>query len=124
MPRLAPEEAAAAKPADRTAQFERALAQAAVHKVELRLFIAGMGPRSTRAVEDLRRLSRELLGETCSIEIVDVYERPEAAAAAQVVAVPTLVHVGAGAVRRLIGTIGPLERLARFLGVPPRMPGD
>ena len=84
--------------------------------VELRLFVAGMGPRSTRAVEDLQRLCARY-GERCHIEIVDIYEQPAVAAKAQIVAVPTLARERPLPRRRIVGTIANIEQVALSLGL-------
>lgn len=85
-------------------------------KVELRLFVAGMGPRSTRAIADLQRLCARY-GERCHFEIVDIYEQPGAAARAQIVAVPTLARELPLPKRRIVGTIANIEQVALSLGL-------
>jgi circadian clock protein KaiB len=85
-------------------------------KVELRLFVAGMGPRSTRAIADLQRLCARY-GEGCHIEIVDIYEQPGAAARAQIVAVPTLARERPLPKRKVVGTIANIEQVALSLGL-------
>ena len=107
------------EPSERkTEEFEQALARARAAKVTLKLFIAGMGARSTRAVVDGKRL-RDALGERCSLEIIDIYEHPEAAAEAQIVAVPTLVREQPLPRRKLIGAIGDVTRVLRSLKLLP-----
>lgn len=101
---------------EKAATYARALAGARNQKVELTLFIAGMGPRSTRAVAHAKEL-RKLLGDRCSVEIVDIYERPGEASASQVVAVPALVRNSPRPIRKLIGTIGNTLETARSLGL-------
>lgn len=101
---------------DRVAAFDRAVAGAPKQKVELQLFIAGMGPRSTRAVAHAKELCK-LLGERCSFQVVDIYEHPGAAKASQVIAVPALVRNSPKPVRRLIGAIGNALDTARSLGL-------
>lgn len=98
------------------ADFERVLAGEGPHKVDLKLFIAGMGPRSTRAIADLGRLCKQF-GERCNVEIVDIYEHPAAAAAAQVVAVPALVRNRPLPARRLVGSITDTLNVAQSLGL-------
>jgi circadian clock protein KaiB len=85
--------------------------------VELRLFVAGMGPRSTQAIADVRRLGQEMEGDLCTIEIIDIYERPEAAIEAQIVAVPTLLRSQPLPKRKLIGTIGNVAHVKKRLGL-------
>lgn len=106
---------------DKKAEFERALSHALPEPVELRLFIAGMGVRSTRAISDLKRLCDEFAGR-CSLEIVDVYEQPAEAARAQIVAVPTVVRDHPLPRRKLIGALDNVGAVARGLGLAPPRP--
>ena len=107
---------------DKAADFERALAQAGVQKVELRLFVAGMSPRSTRAIADLKKLCDEFLGDSCTVEIVDIYEHPAAASEAQIIAIPTLVCDQPLPQRKLIGSISNFAKVLRTLRLVPRRP--
>ncbi len=96
-------------------EFERAVAGNGAEVVELRLYVAGMGPRSTQAVSDLQRLCAKY-GEYCRVEIVDIYEQPAMAVREQIVAVPTLARVQAPH-RRVIGAIGNIDHVAHNLGI-------
>ncbi len=97
-------------------EFERAVAGNGSQTVELRLFVAGMGPRSTQAVSDLQRLCARY-GENCHAEIVDIYEQPAVAAQEQIIAVPTLARVQPLPLRRVIGAIGDIDHVADNLGI-------
>jgi circadian clock protein KaiB len=97
-------------------EFERAVSGNGSPLVELRLFVAGMGPRSTQAVSDLQRLCAKY-GEHCHVEIIDIYEQPAMAAQEQIVAVPTLARVQPLPLRRVIGTIGNIDHVAHNLGI-------
>ncbi len=97
-------------------EFERAVSGNGSQLVELRLFVAGMGPRSTQAVSDLQRLCAKY-GEHCHVEIIDIYEQPAMAAQEQIVAVPTLARVQPLPLRRVIGTIGNIDHVAHNLGI-------
>jgi len=102
-------------------KFEQAVAGTGRQLVELRLFVAGMGPRSTQAVSDLQRLCAKY-GEHCRAEIVDIYEQPAMAAQEQVVAVPTLARVQPLPLRRVIGAIGNIDHVAHNLGIQANRP--
>lgn len=101
---------------DKTAAFESALEESHNQKVELQLFIAGMGPRSTRAVAHANELCK-LVGKRCSVKVVDIYEHPGAATESQVIAVPALVRDSPRPVRKLIGAMGNILDTARSLGL-------
>lgn len=84
----------------------------------LRLYITGSTPRSTRAVENLRRICERHLAERYEIEIVDIYADPEAARAGQVIAAPTLVRVEPEPLRRIIGDLADEDRVLLGLELP------
>lgn len=104
-------------PKDAQSKFEQAAAELA-DGVSLRLFIAGMAPRSTRAVADLRNLCKSF-GEKCTLEIVDIYDNPGLARDAQIIAVPTLVRDMPLPKRKLIGDFADTMKIARKLGLQP-----
>ena len=56
-----------------------------------RLFVAGDGPRSHQAVDNLHRLRSEL-GLDAEIAVVDVLEQPEVAEAERILTTPTLIR--------------------------------
>ena len=66
----------------------------------LRLFVTGTTPRSTRAIENLRQICEEYLAGRYTLEVVDIYQSPEAARDHQVIAAPTLVKLLPEPVRR------------------------
>lgn len=86
----------------------------------LRLFVSGATLRSVRAIDNLRRLlERELPGDY-ELEVIDLYQNPQAARDHQVVAAPTLVKLSPGPVRRIIGDLSDEGRVLRGLGVERR----
>ena len=87
-------------------------------RYRLRLFITGQTPRSTRAVENLRRICEAHLPGRYDIEIVDIYADPEAARQSQVIAAPTLMRVTPEPVRRIIGDLSDEDRVLLGLELP------
>lgn len=83
-------------------------------RIVLTLFIAGTGERAQRAREELAAL-REALPPGCEVRIVDVLEEPVAAAAHQVLAVPTLVLEQRGIERRVIGDLSDVRAVLQAL---------
>lgn len=82
----------------------------------IRLYISGATPRSTRAVEALKALAEEL-GESCEVEIIDVYQQAARARQDNVLVTPTLIERSRGAVRRLVGDLSDSRRLRAALGL-------
>jgi circadian clock protein KaiB len=85
----------------------------------LRLFVTGATPRSARALRHLQRICERYLAGQYTLEVVDLFDHPEAAAEAQVIAAPTLVKDSPGPVRRLVGDLSDEARVLVGLGLPP-----
>jgi circadian clock protein KaiB len=86
---------------------------------KLRLFITGTTPRSIRAIENMRRICEENLQGRYDLEVVDVYQNPEATRELQVVATPTLVKILPEPLRRIIGDLSDEERVLAGLDLVP-----
>ena len=89
---------------------------------ELRLYVTGMTPRSTRAITAVRLLCEELLRGRYDLEIIDVYQQPGLSQREQIVATPTLIKKGPAPQRRLIGDMSNRARLLAGLGLPAEVP--
>jgi circadian clock protein KaiB len=99
------------------AALERAAAaEADVHYV-LHLYVTGMTPRSQHAIENIRTLCEEHLAGRYELKIVDIYQQPELARGAQIIAAPTLVKSLPLPLRRLIGDMSDEGRVLVALGV-------
>lgn len=83
----------------------------------LRLFVAGEGALSCRAVAQLRELAERALPGRCELEVVDVLREPEEARAASVFAVPTLVRVRPAPSLRVVGDLVDPKTILRSLGL-------
>ena len=55
----------------------------------LRLYVAGQSPRSLRALTNVRKICSDLLPGRHDLEVIDLYQQPELAQEAQIVALPT-----------------------------------
>lgn len=87
-------------------------------RLHLSLFVSGASPTSIRAVQRLRALCEKHCPDGYDLKIVDIYQQPEAAAAARVLAVPTLVKELPLPVRRLVGDFSNEPRVLAALGLP------
>jgi circadian clock protein KaiB len=85
----------------------------------LRLYVSGMTTRSTAALATIKTLCEEQLQGRYELEVVDIYQHPERAIDAQIVAVPTLVRHLPEPLRRIIGDLSDQERLLMGLDVRP-----
>jgi len=86
---------------------------------QLRLVVAGTTLRSQVAIENLRRICADHLGNNIDLEIIDIYQQPELAEKYQVVAAPTLVKLLPLPVRRIIGDLSEEDRVLRGLAIIP-----
>jgi len=77
----------------------------------LRLYVAGMTPRSTAAIQSVTEVCEEHLKGMCELEIVDLYQQPTLAKGEQIIAVPTLIKKLPLPLRRLIGDMANKEKL-------------
>ena len=87
-------------------------------RLQLTLFVRGASPASTRAVQRVRALCDKHCPEGYDLKIVDIYQQPDLAASARVLAVPTLIKEGPPPVRRLIGDFSNAPRVLAALGLP------
>ena len=63
----------------------------------LRLFVTGMTPRSTDAIARIKAICEEHLNGHYDLEVIDIYQQPDAARVEQIIATPTLIKKAAAA---------------------------
>ncbi|MBA3500408.1 MAG: hypothetical protein H0T65_08545 [Deltaproteobacteria bacterium] len=71
----------------------------------LRLYIAGTSVRSTRAIQNARKLCDEHLAGRYQLEVIDIFQQPALAKDHQILAVPTLIRALPVPLRRFIGDL-------------------
>ncbi len=89
---------------------------------ELCLYITGATPNSTRAVRHIKAICEEFLVGRYELRIIDMYQQPELAQQAQIVAVPTLVRQRPLPFRRLIGDLSDRSAVLTILGLDHLLP--
>ena len=85
----------------------------------LKLYVTGSTTRSARAVRAITGLCEEYLPGQYELEIVDIYQEPEAAKDAQLLAAPTLIKELPLPLRRIIGDMSDQDRVMVGLGISP-----
>lgn len=80
-------------------------------KFVMRLFIAGINPKSKKAIENLRELCDEHINAECEIEVIDIYQQPIFAKEGRILAAPTLIKELPLPVRRFVGDLSDKEKL-------------
>lgn len=77
----------------------------------LRLYVAGMTPKSLQAIDLVRKLCAEHLAGRHTLEIIDIYQQPDLARQGQIVAAPALVRVLPLPLRKIVGDMSQAERI-------------
>ena len=85
--------------------------QVAAERYFLKLYVSGMTPRSTRAVECVRTICDQHFAGRYDLEVVDIYQQPHLARDDQIIAAPTLVKCRPLPMRRLIGDLSSTDRV-------------
>ena len=106
---------------DTTAAFERAVKAASPkEKYILRLYVAGINPKSSTAIRSVTAICEEHLKGRYELEIVDIYQQPTLAKGEQIVAAPTLIKQLPLPLRRLIGDMASKDRILVGLDLRPK----
>ena len=105
---------------DNTGEFEQSLQQGEAKTYILRLYITGMTPRSTKAIVNIKKICEEHLKGRYELEVIDIYQQPELAKDAQIIAAPTLIKRLPLPLRTLIGDMSNRERILVGLDLRPR----
>jgi len=96
---------------DCSAAFEEALEKIEDGKYVLRLYIAGMNPKSMQAIDNLKRICEEYLPGKYQLDVIDIYQYPIFAKDGKIVAAPTLIKELPPPLRKLIGSMSDTERV-------------
>jgi circadian clock protein KaiB len=84
---------------------------------KFQLFVAENAANSVQALANLRLICREHLPHMHEIEVVDVFAQPQRALSEKIFMTPTLIVLGPGPTRRLIGNLGETALVLRTLGL-------
>ena len=96
---------------DCTSAFEEAHAKRGEEKYVLRLYVAGMGPKSVQAINNLKKICEEYLPGKCQLEVIDIYQDPIYAKDGQIVAATTLIKELPLPLKKIIGSMADTERV-------------
>jgi circadian clock protein KaiB len=99
-------------------------AAAPADRWSLTLYVDGASTSSIHAIETVRRICDNRLGDCVDLEVIDVHLHPELAAGDQIVAVPTLVRRSPGPPRTIVGGFGDVGLLSIGLDLAPANDGD
>jgi circadian clock protein KaiB len=96
-----------------TEAFEEALKVNALRRAKyiLRLYVSGSSERSLKAVQNLKKLCDEHLPDDYDLEVIDIYQNPEAARDEQIIAAPTLVKKLPRPLRKFVGDLSNTQKI-------------
>ncbi len=103
-----------------TAATEPSLSDTHKPHYELRLYVAGMTPRSMLAITNIREICAEHLKGRYHLRVIDLYQQPVLAEGEQIVALPTLIRKLPPPLRRIIGDLSDRERVLIGLDLKPK----
>ncbi len=89
-------------------------------KYVLRLYVAGITPRSREAIRTVTAICEEHLAGRYDLEVVDIYQQPTLAKGEQIIAAPTLIKKLPQPLRKFIGTMADREKLLVGLDLKPK----
>lgn len=77
--------------------------EAGDERYRLRLYVTGTTPRSMLAIRNIQHICRKYLDGRYDLEVIDIYQNPQEAINAQIIAAPTLIKCSPDPVRRAVG---------------------
>ncbi len=80
-------------------------------KYILKLYIAGLSPRSERAITNIKKICETHLKGRYELQVIDLYQYPKLAKGEQIVAVPTLVKKLPLPLRKIIGDMSDEDKV-------------
>ncbi|MHB8971461.1 MAG: circadian clock KaiB family protein [Pirellulaceae bacterium] len=100
-----------------TEAFEARAANHSQERYILCLYVAGLTPRSTLAVERIQAICERYLAGRHELTIIDLYLQPEMARQARIVVVPTLVKQIPSPMRLFIGDMTDEKKILQGLQI-------
>ncbi len=105
-----------------TEEFDQVLktAKAENERYVLRLYVAGLTPKSTKTIADVKKICEEYLAGRYELEVIDIYQQPKLAKGEQIIAAPTLIKKLPLPLRKLIGNMSDKEKFLVGLDLRPK----
>ena len=92
-------------------QLEKEIREIKPKKYIFHLYVAGLSPRSQKAIENIQKICNEYLKGRYELAIQDIYQNPIFARNGQILAAPTLIKELPLPLRRFVGDMSNTERL-------------
>ncbi len=100
--------------------FQKALEASKSASYVLRLYVTGATRRSAKAIANVKRICDEHFAGRYELEVIDIYQQPERARDAQIIATPTLVKKLPLPLRRFIGDMSDTEKFLVGIDLKPK----
>src|SRR5690349_8339928 len=91
--------------------LETASKDAKDQRYTLRLYVAGLTPRSQEAIRNITAICDENLAGRCDLEVIDIYQNPVLAKGEQIIAAPTLIKKLPLPLRKIIGNMADKDKV-------------
>ena len=89
---------------------------------KLKLYITGRTPGSQKTIKNIQTMFETNCGGRYSLDVIDVFENPEEAYEAMILATPTLIKTLPAPVRKLVGDLSNRERVLAGLDIEDMKP--
>ncbi|OHB66787.1 MAG: hypothetical protein A2Y76_11435 [Planctomycetes bacterium RBG_13_60_9] len=100
--------------------IEKAAEKAKKQKYVLRLYVAGITPRSREAIRTVTAICEEYLAGRYELEVIDIYQQPTLAKGEQIIAAPTLIKKLPPPLQKFIGNMADKEKILVGLDLRPK----
>ena len=108
----------------KTTAIAKALAKkaktAGKERYVLRLYVAGMTPKSSQAIINITQICKDHLKGRYDLRVIDIYQQPTLAQGEQIIAAPTLIKKLPLPLRRFIGNMANREKIIVGLDLRPK----
>lgn len=105
---------------NRLDSFEKALTDRPKKHYVLRLYVTGSTSKSIQAIQNIRKICDEYLGNRYELEVIDVYQQPGEARKEDIIATPTLVKRLPPPLRKFVGDLSDMEQVLIGLDIVPK----
>ncbi len=86
-------------------------------KYVLKLYVAGVAKKSSRAIRSITEICDQYLEGRYSLEVIDIYKNPMLARGEQIIAAPTLIKELPAPLRKWMGDMADKEKVLLGLAV-------
>jgi circadian clock protein KaiB len=101
-------------------EFEKAALKQTAAKFVLWLYVAGMTPKSTKAIANVQGFCAKYLMGRYELKVIDIYQQPKLTQGEQIIATPTLIKKLPQPLRKLIGDMSDQEKFLIGLDLRPK----